>query len=461
MGLGNPQMEAWVQKRIEPNFDLPLSKDEKLFVFDSMNKAEFFEAFIHTKYTGQTRFSLEGCETFIPVLSSLVETGAQLGVSGMILGMAHRGRLNVLANILGKSYGQIFNEFEAHYEPDVEEGSGDVKYHKGFTGEVTTRSSKTMQFVLTPNPSHLEAVDPVVEGQARAEQQRKSPKEILPVLVHGDAALAGQGVIYETLQLCKLRGYSTGGTLHIVINNQIGFTTLPQDSRSTLYCTDVAKGFGAPVFHVNAEDPQGCVQVAKLAIELRQQFGCDVFIDLNGYRKYGHNEGDEPMFTQPLEYQMIKNKKTIREIYREQLIQEGVLTREQADATETQFKESLRTELESQKSLPTKEEKPAPQVMNTPVATSVPAETLISLARTFCSVPTGFNVHPKIQRLLGDRLAMVTGDPDKPSIDWGMGEHLAYATILNGHSMSASQDKICAAELFRIAMDVDRPGERH
>lgn len=442
MGLGNPQMEAWVQKKIEPHFELPLSKEEKLFVFDSMNKAELFEAFIHTKYTGQTRFSLEGCETFIPVLSTLVETGALLGLSGMILGMAHRGRLNVLANILGKSYGQIFNEFEAHYEPDVEEGSGDVKYHKGFAGTVGTRSSKSIHFVLTPNPSHLEAVDPVVEGQARAEQQRKSAQEILPVLVHGDAALAGQGVIYETLQLCKLRGYSTGGTLHIVINNQIGFTTLPQDSRSTLYCTDIAKGFGAPVFHVNAEDPQGCVQVAKLALELRQQFGCDVFIDINGYRKYGHNEGDEPMFTQPLEYQLIKNKKSIREIYREQLIQEGVITEAQAQEAEAQFKESLRSELEAQKSVPPKEEKPAVQAASAPIVTRVPAETLLSLARTFCTVPSGFNIHPKIQRLLGERLAMVTGDPKKPTIDWGMGEHLAFATILNDqiHIRLSGQD---------------------
>ncbi|HEY5259314.1 MAG TPA: thiamine pyrophosphate-dependent enzyme, partial [Rhabdochlamydiaceae bacterium] len=253
MGLGNPTMEAWIQKKIEPYFDLPLSKDEKLIVLDSVNKAELFESFLHIKYVGQKRFSLEGTETLIPALSAIVEAGPQLGVNEIFLGMAHRGRLNVLANIMGKSYGQIFNEFEAHYEPNVEEGSGDVKYHKGFSGTVTTRSSKTMNIVLTPNPSHLEAVDPVVEGQARAEQMRKSPKEVLPILIHGDAALAGQGVIYETLQLCRLHGYSTGGTLHIVINNQIGFTTVPQDSRSTLYCTDVAKGFGAPVFHVNAE----------------------------------------------------------------------------------------------------------------------------------------------------------------------------------------------------------------
>ncbi len=458
MGLGNPQMEAWLQKKIEPHFDLPLTKEEKLSIFDSMNKAELFEAFIHIKYTGQTRFSLEGCETFIPVISSLVDTGALLGVSGIILGMAHRGRLNVLANILGKSYGQIFNEFEAHYEPDVEEASGDVKYHKGFAGTVTARSSKSLNFVLTPNPSHLEAVDPVVEGQARAEQQRKSSKEILPVLVHGDAALAGQGVIYETLQLCKLRGYRTGGTLHIVINNQIGFTTLPQDSRSTLYCTDIAKGFGAPVFHVNAEDPQGCVQVAKLALELRQEFGCDVFIDLCGYRKYGHNEGDEPMFTQPLEYQLIKNKKSIREIYRDQLIEQGVITQAEAQGAEAQFKESLHKELESQKSQPPKEEKLAPQEARAPVETKVSAETLLSLAREFSTVPSGFNVHPKIQRHLGERLAMVTSDPNKPTIDWGMGEHLAFASILNDHIhiRLSGQDTRRGTFSHRHAMWVDQ-----
>ena len=277
-----------------------------------------------------------------------------------------------------------------------------------------------MNIVLTPNPSHLEAVDPVVEGQARAEQMRKSPKEVLPILIHGDAALAGQGIIYETLQLCRLHGYSTGGTLHIVINNQIGFTTLPQDSRSTRYCTDVAKGFGVPVFHVNAEDPQGCVHAARLALELRQQFGCDVFIDLNGYRKYGHNEGDEPMFTQPLEYQLIKNKKTIREIYRQQLIDQGVLTGAQADASEAQFKESLHAAIEQQQSAPPKEEKQPIKDTGAPVVTKVPADTLRSLAHAFCAVPSGFNIHPKIQRHVEERLAMVDGDPNKASIDWGM-----------------------------------------
>ncbi len=285
------------------------------------------------------------------MLSAMIERGAEIDLLEVVLGMAHRGRLNVLTNILNKSYGHVFREFEDHYTPDLLEGTGDVKYHKGFVGALPTPSGKAVTVTLVANPSHLESVDPVVEGIARAKQELKGDKlqrqEIVPILIHGDAAVAGQGVVYETMQLSRLYGYATGGTIHIIINNQIGFTALPEETRSTRYCSDIAKAFGAPVFHVNAEDPEGCVRAAKLSIELRQQFQCDVFIDLYCYRKYGHNESDEPTFTQPLEYSLIKNKKTIRELFRDQLIKENVLDEAKAQELENGFKQGLQKALEA------------------------------------------------------------------------------------------------------------------
>lgn len=436
MGLGEPAIERWIQERIEPNFNLDLSASERLDILHNLNKAEIFESFIHTKYVGQKRFSLEGAETLIPMLIGLIEKGAEEGVSDAVFGMAHRGRLNVLANILNKSYSMIFHEFEDHYTPDLLEGTGDVKYHRGFRGELKTKSEKVVHVALTPNPSHLEAVDPIVEGQVRALQEVKGDKtkrrEVVPILIHGDAALAGQGVVYETIQLSRLNGYATGGTVHIVVNNQIGFTTLPKDSRSTRYCTDIAKAFGAPVFHVNAEDPEACVAVAKLAITLRQTFQCDVFIDLMGYRKYGHNESDEPTFTQPVEYERIQKKSSIRTLYREKLIREGVIDKAKAEALENEFKDGLHKAQELvSKPVANGEVKQAPTKMSPfeKVDTTLAIQTAKSLAEKFCTVPAGFNIHPKIKRLLQDRLAMLT-DPAKPAIDWGMAEHLAYAAML-------------------------------
>ncbi len=471
MGLGEPKIESWLQEKIEPFFELKLSVDERLEILHQLNKAEIFEAFIHTKYVGQKRFSLEGAETMIPMLTALIEKGAEEGVGEAVLGMAHRGRLNVLANILNKSYSMIFHEFEDHYTPDLLEGTGDVKYHRGFKGELRTKNGKDIHVALTPNPSHLESVDPVVEGQVRAMQELKGDKtkrkEVVPILIHGDAALAGQGVVYETLQFSRLNGYATGGTVHIVINNQIGFTTLPKDSRSTRYCTDIAKAFGAPVFHVNAEDPEACVAVAKLAISLRQTFQCDVFIDLIGYRKYGHNESDEPTFTQPVEYQLIQKKQSIRTLYREKLIQEGLLDQAKAKALENEFKEGLQ---KAQEQVPKKdqasgldEEKKVPLKidLHQKMETSVPQDVLQKLAQTFCAAPEGFHIHPKVQRLLKDRLAMVSGDVAKPTIDWGMGEHLAYATLLtNGvHVRISGQDVRRGTFSHRHGMWIDPENE--
>lgn len=434
VGLQNIALEKWLQEQIEPFFPLHLDSSEKLHILHDLNKAELFESFLHTKYVGQKRFSLEGGETLIPMLSAIIEQGSSEGVGEVVLGMAHRGRLNVLANILNKSYTQIFNEFEDNYSPDLEEGTGDVKYHKGYIGGLRTSSGKTVQVTLVANPSHLESVDPVVEGIARAKQELKSDhhkQQVVPILLHGDSAITGQGVVYETIQLGGLTGYATGGTIHIVINNQIGFTTLPKDSRSTTYCTDIARGFNAPVFHVNAEDPEGCVRSAILAMQLRQKFQCDVFIDLNCYRKYGHNEGDEPTFTQPLEYALIKSKKSIRTLYKERLIQEKVLDTAQSEQMESAFKQSLQQELDSIANLQQapKEEKTHGEKRLSECKTQVDASILRELAQTFCTVPSDLQIHPKIKRLLHDRLAMV--QTDDATMDWGMAEHLAFASLLS------------------------------
>lgn len=443
MGLQDLRLEKWIQERIEPKkFKVDLSIDQKRMVLQHLNKAELFEIFLHTKYVGQKRFSLEGGETLIPILATIIEVGADEEIEQFVIGMAHRGRLNVLSNILNKSYGDIFSEFEDRWVPNSFEGSGDVKYHKGFSSIFTTHDDKNVEIDLTPNPSHLEAVDPVVEGQVKAKQvfmrSELASKRVVPVLIHGDAALSGQGIIYEVMQMYDLKGYSTGGTLHVVINNQIGFTTLPKDGRSTPYCTDIARAFCAPVFHVNAEDPESCVYATILAVAIRQKFHCDVFIDLNCYRKYGHNESDEPAFTQPLEYALIRNKKSIREIYRDHLIRQGVLERHMAEALEVEFKEALQEALhgsrypeEEHHEVVNNENSSKSQNQEAEMLRSVPSsiskDAFVSVGEKICIIPAEFKAHRKIEQLIEDRLAMVHGT--KP-IDWGMGELMAYGSLL-------------------------------
>lgn len=436
-GLENSELETWIQKRIEPNgFRSELTIDQKKMILYHLNRSELLESFIHTKYTAQKRFSIEGEETLIPMLEEVVEVGSQEGVGEFIIGMAHRGRLNVLSNILRKSHSEIFSEFEEGYIPNSFEGSGDVKYHKGFFSEVTTPQGKKVKISLLPNPSHLESVDPVVEGQTCAKQimiDDRQQERVMPILVHGDAAVAGQGIVYETLQLCHIPGYSTGGTLHFVINNQIGFTATPGESRSTWYCTDIAKAFSAPVFHVNAEDPESCVYVTNLATEIRQKFHCDVFIDLNGYRKYGHNESDEPAYTQPLEYQIIRKKSPIREIYRDQLIHEGTLERDLAENLEKEFVQKLNEALqEAKKGSPNskkvdKREKTSTDLFPK-IKTGVPKKILLAVAEKISAQHEGFHIHPKLKNLVQERLSMVI--PEAKPIDWGMAELLAYGSIL-------------------------------
>lgn len=474
MNLGAVAIEKWVQERIEPNFPTHLSAEDKIEILKQLNQAEGFETFLHTKYVGQKRFSLEGAETFIPVLHAILSSGGQMGVTDAVIGMAHRGRLNVLANIMGKSYGYIFEEFEDYYTPDLAESTGDVKYHMGFAGTYTAKGGKKVQLLLAANPSHLESVDPVVEGNVRAiQEQKKGASErsaVVPILIHGDAAIAGQGVVYETLTMARLNGYGTKGTIHIVINNQIGFTTLPKDTRSTRYCTDIAKAFGAPVLHVNGEDPEACVAAANLAIQLRQQFNCDVFIDLMGYRKYGHNEGDEPTFTQPLQYQIIRAKKTIREIYRDRLIEQGILSQAQAEEIEKSFHANLSKELEAVKApkgepvkLKSRKKGRDLQQLFTPFDTRVEKKTLIDLGEKIAQSPPSINLHPKVQRLLKERENMLAQDPGAPSIDWGMGELLAYGSLVTQgtHVRLTGQDVRRGTFSHRHSLYVDQLNASH
>lgn len=475
MGLQRPDMERWLQEQLEPGIlDDKLGIEKKRSIFQHLNKSELFEVFLHTKYPGQKRFSLEGAETLIPIMAALIEEGAELGLEAFVVGMAHRGRLNVLSNILNKSYEDIFSEFEDTYRPETFfEGSGDVKYHKGFRAEITTVQGKRVSVELPANPSHLEAINTVVEGIVRAKEVKVGDdiemQRVLPILIHGDAAVAGQGIVYETLQLHGLPGYGVGGTVHVIINNQIGFTTLPKDGRSTRYCTDIARSFSAPVFHVNAEDPEGCVYATHLALALRQRFHCDVFIELNGWRKYGHNEGDEPAFTQPKEYEIIRSKShSIRELYRESLVHQGVMERHMVQEEEESFKAGLQEALSQNQS--EKEEKlssaslsPARAQENSeelfrPLKTGVSAETLRQLAESFCTVPKGFNAHSKLKRLLKSRLAVFEAQAKQSVVDWGMAEHLAFASLLNEgiHVRLSGQDSRRGTFSHRHAMWIDQ-----
>lgn len=441
MGFCAPEVEAWLKKHIESETPETLSKEEKIRIFKELNRSELFESFIHIKYPGQKRFSLEGGETVIPLLAEMIEQGCTLGIEEGVIAMAHRGRLNILANILGKSYSMIFHEFEDGYQPSSI-GSGDVKYHKGFSSDVETYCGKKVHLSIPANPSHLESVDPVLEGYVRARQElsksHEPQKTVVPILIHGDSAVAGQGVIYETLQLSNVNGYSTGGTIHIVINNQVGFTASAKETRSTRYCTDIAKAFGAPVFHVNAEDPEGCVYAGKLAMSLRQEFGIDVFIELNCYRKYGHNETDEPGFTQPKEYQLIKQKELIRTIYLDKLIKENIITKEEADNFEKSFHDDLTKALSDAQQFVAEAENLAKvreakethvEEMFEPHDTHVSLEKLREYGKLINSVPSDFSMHSKLRRLFSMRNEFLDKDPSTSGMDWGFAENLAFGSL--------------------------------
>ena len=431
MYIENPEERKWIQEHVEVGSPR-MPREEQLRILRKLNGAEAFETFLQTKYVGQKRFSLEGGETLIPLLDAVISAAADRGLDEVCVGMPHRGRLNVLANIAGKSYGQIFQEFEGHYAENQVHGSGDVKYHLGTAGVFTAESGATTKIYLAANPSHLEAVNPVLEGITRAKQDKLNIKEafsVLPILLHGDAAFAGQGVVSETLSLSQLKGYRVGGTIHVVVNNQVGFTTSPQSARSSTYATDVAKMIQAPVFHVNGDDPESVVRVARIAFEYRQAFNKDVVIDMICYRRRGHNEGDEPSFTQPLMYKLIEAKRSTRKLYTEALIGRGDITVEEAEEVLRDYQEQLdavynavhnnEPEHDANIVVPVA---PAPQTVNTAVDEAI----LRKIVATQSAIPEGFQPHAKLTPQLAKRVEML----DEGTVDWATVELLAMGSLL-------------------------------
>ena len=433
MHIQDPEERKWIQERIERKAE-KLPREEQLRILRRLNAAEAFETFLHTKFVGQKRFSLEGGETVIPLIDAVISAAAESRLAEVAIGMPHRGRLNVLANIAGKAYGQIFREFEGNTDVTSVQGSGDVKYHLGTTGTFTAESGATTQVSIAANPSHLEAVNPVLEGIVRAKQDRLGghPQDnypVLPILIHGDAAFAGQGVVAETLNLSQLHGYRTGGTVHIIINNQVGFTTSPHSSRSSVYSTDVARMVQAPIFHVNGDDPEACVRVARIAFEYRQRFKKDVVIDMICYRRRGHNEADEPSFTQPLMYSLIDAKRSVRKLYTEALIGRHDITVQEAEKALQDYQNQLERVFEEVREAgkgydstpdPLQEANP----WTTP--TGISSETMATIANAYANVPENFTVHPKLLPQMQRRVAMV----NEGGIDWAMGEALAFGSLL-------------------------------
>ncbi|NNC16575.1 2-oxoglutarate dehydrogenase E1 component [Corallococcus exiguus] len=451
MQMLDSERRRWLMKRMEHSENrTPFTVDEQRHILTKLSYAEGFEHFLHTKYVGAKRFSLDGGESLIPMLDALLEVGSDMGLKELVIGMAHRGRLNVLTNILGKKPDQIFSEFDGPKDPKAYLGRGDVKYHMGFSSDHATRSGKNVHLSLAFNPSHLECVGPVVEGRVRAKQDRGGDTErtgVVPLLIHGDAAFIGQGITSETLNFSGLKGYTTGGTVHIVINNQVGFTTDPSDSRTSIYSTAIAQMLDIPVFHVNGDDPEACVHAARLAAEYRQTFKSDVVIDLICYRRYGHNEGDDPSFTQPAMYDLIRKHPPVRALYAKTLAEGGRITTEESDALKQRcfqdFDAALtRARQESQFKEPNALEglwktykggllKNAPQV-----STAVAKPTLRDALQKLASAPEGFNVHRDVERtVLKKRQGMLESE----ELQWSEGESLAYATILaEGYSIRLS-----------------------
>jgi 2-oxoglutarate dehydrogenase E1 component len=435
MFIQEPDQKAWIQHRVEGVDPAAwLDAAGKRRTLTMLNAAEAFERFLHTKYVGHKRFSLEGLESLIPMLDRVLAGAVAAGIAEVVLGTAHRGRLNVLANILGKSYEKIFREFEGSVDPLSREGTGDVKYHLGATGTYASPAGGQLHVTLASNPSHLEAVDPVVEGMARALQDTRGDtahEQVLPILVHGDAAFSGQGVVAETFNMSALSGYRTGGTIHIVVNNGIGFTTSPADARSSVYATDVAKMVQAPVFHVNGEDPEACVHVMDLALAFRREFRKDVVVDVVGYRRWGHNEADEPAYTQPIMYAKIRDRRSVRKLYTERLVNHADLSLQEAEAALKDFQERMEAAFAA-----THESAPPPiELSNTPSSPPpsepapppVPASTLERILARATAVPERFHVHPKLARLLAQRGAMLT----RSEVDWGTAELLAFGSLVS------------------------------
>lgn len=478
MHIMEPEQKRWIQHRVE-GAATNLGPEEHRHILAQLNAAEALERFLETKYIGQKRFGLEGAESAVPLLDALLERAADEGHKHAVMGMAHRGRLNVLINIVGKSYQELFGEFEGNLDPTTVQGSGDVKYHKGFRGTFRTGSGNELDVALASNPSHLEAVGPVVEGMARALQDTISTASaaghdqlarpvidvVLPVIVHGDAAFAGQGVVAETLNMSALPAYETGGTVHLVINNQLGFTTNPDSARSSVYATDVAKMVQAPIFHVNGDDPEACVRVARLALDFRQEFHKDVVIDMVCYRRYGHNEQDDPSLTQPLLYQLIKDHRSVRKLYTEALVRRGDITLDEAEAALADFARRLQAALDETRASappqltslpPAKPHAPRPAAVGTAVEMGALETVVDALTRP----PENCTLHPKIAKLLESRSKLWASG----QVDWALGEALAYGTIvLEGRDVRlCGQDTRRGTFGHRNAVYVDyRTGAEH
>ena len=441
MYIRKPEVIEWIQRRLNINDNLPnFNVDQKKHILNKLNEAVSFENFLHTKYVGQKRFSLEGGESIIPALDALIESAAEKGVEQFVMGMAHRGRLNILANIFGKPTQDIFSEFDGK-DYDKEYFDGDVKYHLGLTADRKTKSGKNININLAPNPSHLETVGAVIEGITRAKQDKYFPNDfskVLPIAVHGDAAVAGQGIVYEIVQMSQLDGYKTGGTIHLVINNQVGFTTNYLDARSSIYCTDVAKVTLSPVLHVNADDTEAVVHAMLFALDFRMTFGRDVFIDLLGYRKYGHNEGDEPRFTQPVLYKIIAKHRNPRDIYAEKLIIDGIVDQAYINKIESDYKAKLDQNLEASRKKELTIITPFMQdewngfvqvsddEMLKKVKTTFDKKKLDVIAESISTLPSDKKFISKISKIVTDRKTMYDND----TIDWGTAETLAYGTLL-------------------------------
>ena len=432
MHIQDPAQKEWIQDRVEGGAE-EIDSDDRRQILVKLNEAEALERFLHQRYVGHKRFSLEGAESLIPILDGILDDGADAGLAEVVMGMAHRGRLNVLANVVGKRYGQIFRGFEGELDPLSVEGSGDVIYHLGAVGKHTSRAGNEITITLASNPSHLESVDPVVEGMARAKQdvlESTDGEPVLPMLIHGEAAFAGQGVVAETLNLSQLPGYQTGGTIHVIVNNQLGFTTPREHGRSSVYASDVAKMVQAPIFHVNGDDPEACVRAARLAFAFRQEFRKDVIVDMWCYRRWGHNEADEPSFTQPLMYRRIGELRSVRKRYMESLVNRGDLSVEDAEEALRAFSDRLRQAYEETKEqrpgIPRVERGTPESVPAAPMQTGVPLDRLADALDALCRVPEGFAVHPKLERWLGQRRTAI----DRDRIDWALAEALAFATLL-------------------------------
>ncbi|MCB9231151.1 MAG: 2-oxoglutarate dehydrogenase E1 component [Bacteroidia bacterium] len=449
--LRSPEMVDWFTSRMEKSRNTPdFTLEQRKHILKKLNQAVAFETFLGSKYVGQKRFSLEGAETLIPALDAIIEKGTDLGVEEFIIGMAHRGRLNVLANILGKTYDDIFSEFEGFLNDDVSLFEGDVKYHMGFGADVTTEKGDVAHISLCPNPSHLESVDPVAEGIARAKIDLKyngDSSKLVPILIHGDAAVAAQGVVYEVVQMAELEAYSAGGTVHVVINNQVGFTTNYLDARTSTYCTDVAKITRCPIFHVNGDDVEALVFAIELAMEFRQEFKKDVFIDLLCYRRHGHNEADEPRFTQPTLYKAIENHKDPREIYFDRLMKMGGVEANLAREMEKSFKRFLQERLkevkQAQKTVEYGFDQSGwshihvadPGAFEAPVKTAVELKKLKPIAEKLVNLPSDKVFYEKIEKIFENRKTMLETD----KLDWALGELLAYATLVTeGYNVRVS-----------------------